>query len=315
MVAHAAERLVRDRFGEFQNLARNKNTLPQGPTDSRTPAKHWLAKDVGGKPTFMREFFESIGKIQATLNQGRANVKLMESVLEESLQATTQDKQKEVSGQLRTLAEDTKAQLQSIKDALQQLNTRSQEEEKLRPNSAEGRIRVNMQQAVAKKHQQLLVDFQKVQFEYKQSLERRQMQEMEILMPDATSQERADMIEAGENSQLIVARRMAGAHALLLDEVQQISEKHQDILRIEASINDLVQMFEEMALLVKTQGEMLDAIEMHVHKAKDCTAKAEVQLQKAKKYQSNTRKWMCCLMVVLMVVVLSILCPLLIKSG
>jgi len=260
-------------------------------------------------------FFEHIGKIQATLNQGRANVKLMESVLEESLQATTQDKQKEVSGQLRTLADDTKSQLQFIKDALQQLSTRSEEEEKLRPNSAEGRIRVNMQQAVAKKHQQLLVDFQKVQLEYKQSLERRQMQEMEILMPDATPQERADMIEAGENTQLIVARRMAGAHALLLDEVQQISEKHQDILRIEASIADVVQMFEEMALLVKAQGEMLDTIEMHVEKTKDCTAKAEKQLITARKTQRNTQKWMCCIVAVLMVVVLCILGPLLIKSG
>merc|ERR1711948_144279 len=89
------------------------------------------------------------------------------------------------------------------------------------------------------------------------------------------------------------AQKMAGAHAHILDEVDRIREKHQDILKLERSIADLAQMFQEMAILVESQGEMLDAIEVHVHKTKGYTAKAEEQLKHTIKTQRNTQKWMC----------------------
>merc|ERR1719373_275093 len=134
-------------------------------------------------------------------------------------------------------------------------------------------------------------------------------------MPEASEQERAEMIEAGETTSLVVAKKMAGAHALLLDEVQRIREKHQDILKLEASIADLAQMFNEMAVLVESQGELLDAIELNVGNTKGYTAKAEKELITTKKLQHNTRKWMCCLTVFLMIVVLAILGPVLLKNG
>merc|ERR1719198_2518764 len=107
------------------------------------------------------------------------------------------------------------------------------------------------------------------------------------------------MIEAGETPSLVVAKKMAGAHALVLDEVQRIREKHQDILRLERSIADLSQMFTEMAALVDAQGEMLDCIEVHVHKAAVCTAKAEQYLIITRKVQHQTQKRMCCIALIL----------------
>mmetsp|Transcript_78345 Transcript_78345/g.242928 ORF Transcript_78345/g.242928 Transcript_78345/m.242928 type:complete len:138 (+) Transcript_78345:588-1001(+) len=137
---------------------------------------------------------------------------------------------------------------------------------------------------------------------------------MEILMPEASPEERAQMIEAGETTQLIVAKKMAGAHAMLLDEVQRIREKHEDIMRLERSIADLAQMFTEMATLVDAQGEMLDAIEVHVEKAKSYTAKAEQNLVTTRKTQLNTKKWMCCMSVCLMIVMLAIIAPMLVSD-
>merc|ERR1712232_1209930 len=126
--------------------------------------------------------------------------------------------------------------------------------------------------------------------------------------------ERAEMIAEGQTTSLIVAQKMAGAHAHILDEVGRIREKHQDILKLERSIADLAQMFQEMAILVESQGEMLDAIEVHVHKTKGYTAKAEQQLIKTRKTQHNTQKWMCCLTFVLLIAILGILGPVLIKD-
>uniref|UniRef100_A0A7S2FK72 t-SNARE coiled-coil homology domain-containing protein n=1 Tax=Alexandrium andersonii TaxID=327968 RepID=A0A7S2FK72_9DINO len=330
MAAAAVQRLVKDRFPDFQRVALSKCTLTPvgaGATTSaplrRSASGHFFqspstpadaAKEAPvAKGSFMREFFDSVSVIQSTLNEGRGNVKLMGEVLEEALQVTTQERQRVVSERLQALVQETNGHLANVKDGLQRLKSRSDEEEKQRPNSAEGKIRANMQQAMAKKHQQLLLDFQKAQVDFKQALERRQLREMEILMPEASPEERAEMIEAGETTQLVVAKKMAGAHAMLLDEVQRIREKHEDILRLERSIADLAQMFTEVATLVEAQGEMLDAIEVHVEKAKTCTAKAEQALITTRKKQRNTQKWMCCLSIFLMVVMLCILGPVLIK--
>jgi len=308
----AAEFLVRDRFSDFERMARQMNTLPEvgsSTSPEKTPAD--VKKDKG----FMREFFQAINEIQGVINGGKQKVKLMGEVLEDALMATTQDRQREVSDRLQQLVEDTNRHIALAKSGIEHLKQRSDAEDAKKPNSAEGKIRQNMQQAVAKKHQQLLLDFQKAQVDYKKALERRQLKDMEILMPDASEEERAEMIEAGETTSLAVTMKMAGAHALLLDEVQRIREKHQDILRLEASIADLAQMFQEMAVLVESQGEMLDAIELNVHRTKGATAKAEVQLIKTRKEQHKYSKYMCCLTVTLMIVVLVVVGPVLLKNG
>lgn len=333
MVPAVAERLVKDRFAEFQALALKNGFAGQGHQASGSQfliprpsvgavanaegaggAGNPFAPGVGaGANSFMREFFTSVREIQNTLEKGRGNVKLMGAVLEEALQATTQDREQEVSDRLQSLVQETNEYVAAVKLGLESLKLRSEEEASKKHSSAESKIRSNMQQAMAKKHQQLLLDFQKAQIDFKQALVRRQAREMQILMPEATEEERADMIEAGETPSLLVAKKMAGTHALLLDEVQRIREKHQDILRLERSIADLAQMFQEMAVLVEAQGEMLDAIEVHVHKAKGYTAKAQEELITTRKAQHQGRKWMCCITVVMVIVLLSILGPLLIK--
>ncbi|CAE8588181.1 unnamed protein product [Polarella glacialis] len=331
MGVSVAERLVKDRFAEFQYLVQKHgfagaSANAKGTTigsaaalvgDAATGAGNPFASGAAGGPganSFMREFFSSVKDIQNTLEKGRGNVKLMGSVLEDALQATTQDREQEVSDRLQNLVQDTNEHVAGIKHGLEALKARSDEEASKKPNSAENKIRSNMQQAMAKKHQQLLMDFQKAQIDFKRGLERRQQREMQILMPEATEEERQEMIEAGETPALVVAKKMAGTHALLLDEVQRIREKHQDILSLERSIADLAQMFQEMAVLVESQGELLDAIEVNVHKTKGYTAKAEDNLIQTRKAQHQGRKWMCCIVVVMMIVLLAILGPLLIKQ-
>lgn len=341
--------LVRDRFAEFQRIAQDKGSLPleEGratPTplnggkstgkclsaDGRatTPLNGGKSKASGLESTgtsgvaaaapngraFMREFFEVIGEIQKVLNQGGDNVKAIQDLLEASLQATTNEKQKAVSDRLSALVEDTNGAIRNVKSALEVLKARSEEEESRRPSSAEGRIRANMQQSMTKKHQQLLVDFQKAQRDFKESLQQRQARELQLVLPGTSEAEVMQMIEAGETSSMLVARKMAGTHALLIDEIQRIRDKHMDILRIERSMVDLNQMFQEMAVLVDAQGEMLDAIEVHVHKTKGYTEKAEQNLITTRKTQRNTRKWMCWLTIIIMVLLVLILTPILLKA-
>merc|ERR1712216_768038 len=248
------------------------------------------------------------------INKGRGNVKQLADVLEEALEAASQERENAVSDRLADLVEDTNGLLGGAKQRLEELRTRSEDEERLKPKAAEGRIRSNMMQAMAKKHQQLLIDFQTPQSNYKQELEHRQKRELQILMPTASEEEVQQMIEDGGTPAMLVMEKMAGTHALLIEEVQRIKDKHQDILRLERSMADLTQMFQEMAMLVDEQGEMLDAIELNVSNTKGYTEKAEEQLIQTRKHQEKGERMMCWLLVIGMVVVLAILGPVLLQD-
>jgi len=261
----------------------------------------------------MREFFGAVGDVQESLRRGRACVQQMEATLEEVLRATTQERQQAVSEELARLAEETTAHIAASKQGLDGLAARAEAEDRARPSVAERRIRQNMQQAMAKKHQQLLLEFQTAQISFKRALQDRELREMQLLCPEASPEELGQMIEAGQTTTQAVMRRMAGAHATILDEVARIRDKHQDIIRLERSIQDLAQMFQEIAVLVDAQGEMLDCIENNVSNAVGYTGGGVKELDKALKVQHNTRKWQCCLMFSCTILLVVVLFPVLIR--
>jgi len=330
----SADLLIRDRLAEFQRLAQAKGTL-QGDGDDATPATEGSSKEskwgAGAKllgkgstvepPTtkgaFMKEFFKEVSAINGMLAKGRTNVKTMDEVLQDALQATTPERQKAVSEKLDDIVQDTGRYVHSIKTSLEELRRTSEEEEKAGLNAEQAKgheIRKNMSNQLTRKHCQLLQDFQKAQINFKEALHQRQVREIHMVLPEATEDQVQDILADQGSLSLVVAQKMAGTHYALIDEVNRIQDKHQDILRLERSVADLAQMFTEMAVLVDSQGEMLDCIGVHVHKAKVYTAKAEENLITTRKAQHSAQRWMCCLAAVMMIVMLVILLPILIKK-
>ena len=90
---------------------------------------------------------------------------------------------------------------------------------------------------------------------------------------------------------------MAVCCAQILTDTQQakqsladIEARHADIMKLEKSIRELHDMFLDMAMLVESQGEMIDRIEYNVEQAVDYIESAKQDTKKAVKYQSKARK-------------------------
>jgi len=326
----SAHSLLTDRLKDFQGLAQRNGTLGEdsgdgtplanSTTQSTSISTKLLGKattqleseksSIPAKSAFMKEFFEKVNEINSLISKGKSNVKQMGIVLEKALQATTQEKQREVSDELQNLVDSTNLEVKTVKDRLEDLRKETAAAEAQNSDSGHGKareIRENMQNQLTKKHRQLILDFQQAQQGFKDALQAQQVREMRLLRPDLSEPEVRKRIDEGETSSVLVAQQIAGTHALLLDEINRIKEKHQDILRLERSMADLHQMFQEVAVLVDQQGEMLDAIEVHVHTAKNYTKKAEEQLQKARKAQHKASRWMCCLAGIMLIILLAIL--------
>jgi t-SNARE complex subunit (syntaxin) len=85
-----------------------------------------------------------------------------------------------------------------------------------------------------------------------------------------------------------------------------VSTKYQDVLKLEASVAELAQMFQDFALIVEQQGELLDQIEYQVKSSSEYIDEANVEMGQAIDYQISIRKKQCCLAVILLVVIVII---------
>lgn len=74
---------------------------------------------------------------------------------------------------------------------------------------------------------------------------------------------------------------------LMLSDVQA---RHNDIIKLEASIAELHDMFLDMCVMVESQGEVLNNIERNVNSTQDYVDSAKTNTQEAKVSQSKARK-------------------------
>uniref|UniRef100_A0A5G2QUL3 Syntaxin-1A n=1 Tax=Sus scrofa TaxID=9823 RepID=A0A5G2QUL3_PIG len=72
--------------------------------------------------------------------------------------------------------------------------------------------------------------------------------------------------------------------------LSEIETRHSEIIKLENSIRELHDMFMDMAMLVESQGEMIDRIEYNVEHSVDYVERAVSDTKKAVKYQSKARR-------------------------
>merc|ERR1719454_2369371 len=111
---------------------------------------------------------------------------------------------------------------------------------------------------------------------------------MEITGRSTTNEELEDMLESGNPAiftQGIIMETQQAKQSL-----KDIEARHEDIMKLETSIRELHDMFMDMAMLVESQGEMIDRIEYNVEHAVDYVQTATQDTKKALKYQSKARR-------------------------
>ncbi|RXN13896.1 GTP-binding nuclear Ran [Labeo rohita] len=102
-----------------------------------------------------------------------------------------------------------------------------------------------------------------------------------------TDEELEEMLEGGNAAVFTAGIVDSGISKQALSEIEA---RHKDIVRLESSIKELHDMFVDIAMLVESQGNMVDNIEVNVGKAVDHVEAAKVETKKAVRYQSKARK-------------------------
>ncbi|KAI3988530.1 hypothetical protein MKX01_026344 [Papaver californicum] len=198
----------------------------------------------------------------------------------------------------------------SVKSKIEQLN-RDNLANRKKPgcgeNSGIDRTRTARTVAAQKKLKDKMAEFQilrqNISQEYREVVERRVFTVTGTRADEETIDQ---LIETGDSEQIFQKAIQEHGRGQVMDTLAEIQERHEAVRDVEKKLLELQQIFMDMAVLVESQGDMLDNIESQVGSAVEHVQSGNTALQKAKKLQRNSRKWMCIAIIILLLIVVII---------
>lgn len=140
----------------------------------------------------------------------------------------------------------------------------------------------------------------KVNDEYREVVERR----LYTVTGEHASEDRiTEIINSGQAENIFQEALMTQGRGQALDTLAEIRERQQAVHELERSLLELHQIFLDMAVLVEAQGGLIEDIAVQVGKAKGYIVSGTQQVERAVSIQRNTRKWMCCSIVCLLIII------------
>jgi len=257
----------------------------------------------GGK---MDEFFQEVEEIRENIDKIQNNVDDVKHKHSAILSAPQTDEK--MKQDLEDLMSDIKKTANKVRAKLKVIEQNIEQEEHVNKASADLRIRKTQHSTLSRKFVEVMTEYNRTQTDYRERCKGRIMRQLEITGRTTTNEELEDMLEQGNSAVFTQGIIMDTAQAK--QTLADIEARHADIIKLESSIKELHDMFMDMAMLVESQGEMIDRIEYHVEHAVDYVQTATQDTKKALKYQSKARRkkifLFICLSIVIVIVVIVI---------
>lgn len=236
--------------------------------------------------SFMEDFFNEVEEIREMIDKIQANVEEVKKKHSAILSAPQSDEK--TKQELEDLMADIKKTANRVRGKLKGIEQNIEQEEQANKSNADLRIRKTQHSALSRKFVEVMTEYNRTQTDYRERCKGRIQRQLEITGRATTNEELEEMLEQGNSAvftQGIIMETQQAKQTLA-----DIEARHADIIKLENSIRELHDMFMDMAMLVESQGEMIDRIEYHVEHAMDYVQTATQDTKKALKYQSKARR-------------------------
>ncbi|XP_043514651.1 syntaxin-1A isoform X2 [Frieseomelitta varia] len=263
-----------------------------------------VSVNVGGPDDFMTEFFAEVEEIREMIDRIQTNVEDVKKKHSAILSAPQTDEK--VKMELEDLMSDIKKTANKVRAKLKVIEQNIEQEEHTNKSSADLRIRKTQHSTLSRKFVEVMTEYNRTQTDYRERCKGRIQRQLEITGRTTTNEELEEMLEQGNPAvftQGIIMETQQAKQTLA-----DIEARHADIIKLENSIRELHDMFMDMAMLVESQGEMIDRIEYHVEHAVDYVQTATQDTKKALKYQSKARRKMILIVVCLLILAVILIC-------
>ncbi|XP_054438625.1 syntaxin-1B isoform X1 [Pteronotus mesoamericanus] len=255
---------------------------------------------------FMDEFFEQVEEIRGCIEKLSEDVEQVKKQHSAILAAPNPDEK--TKQELEDLTADIKKTANKVRSKLKAIEQSIEQEEGLNRSSADLRIRktqvggsgqtgagpgpspggIQLHSTLSRKFVEVMTEYNATQSKYRDRCKDRIQRQLEITGRTTTNEELEDMLESGKLA--IFTDDIKMDSQMTKQALNEIETRHNEIIKLETSIRELHDMFVDMAMLVESQGEMIDRIEYNVEHSVDYVERAVSDTKKAVRYQSKARR-------------------------
>ena len=255
---------------------------------------------------------------QSQISEAHSSIKYIELKYDQLYQLKSQvenaigkQQESEVSSNINKIISNVQVKHASMKGIIESLEKIVKDNQ----NDEERRIKNNLFSSMIKKYQDICMKFQKLETEFKNIIQTKNIRSAEIVLgKDLSDNEKVKVINDPKYVEQIYRDKLTGgAHVNLQNAVADLEERHKDIKNLEKSILQVHNLIIDLSKLVQLQGEMIDNIDVNIQKAKNYVDKGQKNLIKAKENMKKARKKKCIILIIVIVILLIVLVPVIIS--
>ncbi|XP_060787259.1 syntaxin-1A isoform X2 [Neoarius graeffei] len=239
--------------------------------------------DQGG---FMEGFFRKVEEVRSILDKISSQVNEVKKKHSMILSAPNPDER--TKEELEQLTVEIKKNANLVRTKLKSMQQSLPPEDQANRASVDERIQRTQYTVLSRKFVEVMTEYNSTQVSFRDRSKSRIQRQLEITGKRTTNEELEDMLESGNPS--IFTSDIILDSQITQQALNEIESRHKDIIRLESSIKELHDMFVDMAMLVETQGEMIDNIENNIRNAVEYVGKANEEVKKAVRYQKSARR-------------------------
>ncbi|XP_061905638.1 syntaxin-2 isoform X2 [Entelurus aequoreus] len=234
----------------------------------------------------MEGFFRRVEEVRGLIDKISHQVEEVRKIHSMILSAPHPDDR--TKDQLNALTDNIKGNANVVRTKLKSIEQSMPKDDAANRASVDFRIQTSQYTVLSRKFVEVMTQYNETQVSFRERSKGRIQRQLEITGRVTTNEELEDMLESGIPS--IFTSDILSDSQITRQAVDEIESRHQDIIRLESSIRELHAMFMDMAMLVETQGEMVNNIENNVSNAAEYIRGAKEETKKAVRYQKKSRR-------------------------
>lgn len=254
------------------------------------------AQQGGGGGGGDQSFYNDIDSISESIAAYEAKVRDISDAHNRSLAAVGQQDDEK---QMNRLMDEASGMSRQIRDSIKGLERKG----------GSGGMRRQQIGVIKEKFKKAIQEYQTVETRYRQRTKDRLTRQYKLVKPDASDQEVQEYVNDDQGGGVFQQALMSSNKEQHRAAYREVQKRHQDIQRIEQTLTELAQLFNDMSILVEQQDETLTAIEANATNVEKDTEQGLQYTETAVVSARAARKkrWICFFIILVILIIIAII--------
>ncbi|XP_014244130.1 syntaxin-1A-like [Cimex lectularius] len=299
--------MTKDRINALQSILQQR--AERGEDDEIGEGVENIALQIEDENAgYMEHFFKEMEQTRGWIDEINDHITIIKTLHSSLLSSPRPDEgiKQEIesrTAQVKQLGKKVSVNLKALEKGIRQ------EEEEIETNGrmpAGLRIRRTQHSATLHLFMEAMCVFNSEQVDYREKCTERIHRVISIAKAVVPEEKIEELLDQGNYGPIfngdIITETKEARKAL-----EDVQARHQELLSLEKSIQDLRDLFLEMALLVDQQGDLINHIENHVLQAVDHVELAQQETKKAIKMKRKANKKLIIIIIILALILLAVI--------